>query len=251
VGAKAFGFRVAGGVPQTISRAKDEKLQALGVELLKIAGGGSDLIRTATEVARQRGAYFVHPHLGPLWTDGYQATVREILQALPGCRSLVFPVGGGGLLMGLTEYLGQHPAPVRLVGCEAFNFPTYAPFHHQRSRTIAEGLVLDDPHPAVQQRIAERGMTLHLVTEADIAGAMRLLYDQQGLIVEPSSAVTIAVVKEHERELQEPVCLILTGENITREDFFRLIAVETAETGRALTVWQRRAGSELQVRHWH
>jgi len=226
VGASAFGFRVVGVVPQTISRAKDEKLQALGVELLKIAGGGSDLIRTATQVARERQAYLVHPHLDPLWTDGYQAIAREILQGLPGCRSLVFPVGGGGLLMGLTEYLGRHPAPVQLVGCEAFNYPTYAPFTHQRARTIAEGLVLDDPHPAVQQRIAERGIALHLVREEDIASAMRLLYDRQGLLVEPSSAVPVAVVKEHEKELEEPICIILTGENITREDFFRLIATE-------------------------
>ena len=39
VGAKAFGFTMVGVVPQTIARAKDEKLQALGVELIKIAGG--------------------------------------------------------------------------------------------------------------------------------------------------------------------------------------------------------------------
>src|SRR5207249_10189176 len=112
-------------------------------------------------------------HLDPVWTDGYQPIAQEILQGLPGCQSLVFPVGGGGLLMGLTEYLGQHPAPVRLVGCEAFNYPTYAPFTHQRSRTSAEGLVLDDPHPAVQQRIVERGIALDLVRAADITAATR------------------------------------------------------------------------------
>ena len=42
VAAKEYGFRMVGVVPQAISRAKDEKLQALGVELVKIAGGGSD-----------------------------------------------------------------------------------------------------------------------------------------------------------------------------------------------------------------
>src|SRR6266852_5291934 len=41
VGAKAFGFSMVGVVPETIAPAKDQKLQALGVELLKIAGGGS------------------------------------------------------------------------------------------------------------------------------------------------------------------------------------------------------------------
>ena len=42
VGARVFGFAMTGVVPQTIARAKDEKLQALGVELIKIAGGGSN-----------------------------------------------------------------------------------------------------------------------------------------------------------------------------------------------------------------
>jgi len=73
----------------------------LGVELIKIAGGGSELLRIATDLARERGGYFVHPHLDPLWTDGYQSIAAEVLRDLPTCRSIVFPVGGGGLLMGL------------------------------------------------------------------------------------------------------------------------------------------------------
>src|SRR5437870_1537623 len=111
-GAQAFGFQMTGVVPETISRAKDEKLRALGVELIKIAGGGSDLLRRAMEISRERGGYFVHPHLDLLWTDGYQSIAAEILEGLPDCRSLVFPVGGGGLLMGLLAYLRSHPAPV-------------------------------------------------------------------------------------------------------------------------------------------
>src|SRR5262249_36609844 len=127
-GAKVFGFSIVGVVPQTISRAKDEKLQALGVDLIKIAGRGSELLRVATQIAKEQDGYFVHPHLDPLWTDGYQSVAEEILNTLPSCKSLVFPVGGGGLLMGLTEYLLQHPAAVKLHGCEAYNYPTYTPF---------------------------------------------------------------------------------------------------------------------------
>jgi threonine dehydratase len=223
VGARARGFTMVGVVPQTISRAKDEKLQALGVELVKIAGGGSDLLRHATRLAEERGGYFVHPHLDPLWTDGYQAIGAEIFTALPRCRSLVFPLGGGGLLMGLTEYLRRHPVPVRLYGCEAYNYPTYARFDHQRSRTIAEGLCLEEPHAKVQQRIQEMRIEVHLVKDEEIRAAMADLYTQQALVVEPSSAVAVAFVRAHADELEDPVCAVLTGENVTREDFFRLL----------------------------
>jgi threonine dehydratase len=228
VGAQAVGAGMVGVVPTTISRAKDERLQALGVELVKVAGGGSDLLRRATEIAGQSGGYFVHPHLDPLWTDGYQSIAEEIFRELPDCRSLVFPLGGGGLLMGLTEFLLEHPARVALHGCEAYNYPTYAPFDHARAATIADGLCLEVPHPKVRQRIDEMGVAVHLVKEEEIRRALADLFVRQGLVVEPSSVVTTAFVQAHGDQLQEPVCVVLTGENITREDFWRLVAPEPA-----------------------
>lgn len=218
----AHGFRVTAVVPQTIGRAKDEKLQALGAERIKVAGGGSDVLRRATEVAAERGGYFVHPHLDPLWTDGYRAIAEEVLRDLPGCRSLVFPVGGGGLLMGIAGHLRDHPAPVRLVGCEAYNHPKYARFDHARAPTIADGLILEVPHPAVRERIDQAGVEIRMVSDADICRAMAGLYARQALVVEPSSAIAVALV-EAARDLEEPACVILTGHNITREDFDRLV----------------------------
>lgn len=247
VAAKKFGFSMVGVVPQTISRAKDEKLQALGVELIKVAGGGTDLLNRATQVAQERNGYFVHPHLDSNWTDGYQVIAEEIMRGLPSCRTLVFPVGGGGLLMGLTEYFlrqasgacerpGTKPqagavlsprrshAPLAIVGCEAYNYPTYAKFDHSRTKTIADGLVLEVPHPKVQERINALKIPIHLVQDSAIREAMRDLYRTQGMLVEPSSAVTVAYVKEYLGTLEEPICTVMTGDNITREDCFGLIA---------------------------
>jgi threonine dehydratase len=224
VGAKAFGFAVTGVVPQTISRDKDEKLQALGVELIKITGPSSGLLSRATQVAQERQGYFVHPHLDPLWTDGYQVIAEEVLRDLPACRTLVFPVGGGGLLMGLTEYLRRNSQRPRLIGCEAYNFPTYAKYNHVRTRTIADGLVLDTPHPAVQERIAADGIEMRLVSDEDIRTAMAELYRRQGLLVEPSSACPVAFLRTQTEKIEEPVGVILTGCNIAWDDFVRLIA---------------------------
>jgi threonine dehydratase len=214
--ARAFGFTMTGVVPQTITRAKDEKLRALGAELVKVAGGGSDLIRAAITLAAERGGYFVHPHLDPLWTDGYRAIAAEVLHQLPDCRTLVVPVGGGGLLMGLLAHLREHPAPIRLLGFEPYNYPKYARFDHARSDTIADGLKLEAPHPAVQKAIADAGVELALVSEDEIHMAMRELFETQGLVVEPSSAVALAGAKARVAELDGPICVVLTGENVAR-----------------------------------
>jgi len=223
VGAKAYGFTATAVVPHAISRAKDERLQALGVELIKIAGGGSDLIRRAAQVAEERRGYFVHPHLDALWTDGYQAIAREVFAELPTCKSLVFPVGGGGLLMGLSEYLLKHPKQVRLIGCESYNYPTYAHFDHARYPTIADGLMLEVPHPKVEERIDKMGIEISMLEDSAIRSALREMFVKQGLVIEPSSAVTVALVRSRLAELEDPICVILTGENITRDDFYRLI----------------------------
>jgi threonine dehydratase len=128
--------------------------------------------------------------------------------------------------MGLLAYLRDNPDRVGLFGCEPYNYPKYARFDHARSATIADGLMLESPHSQVQRAIADGGVTIFLVPEEDIRAAMKELFETQGLVVEPSSAITLALVKAREGELEEPICVILTGENIAREDHRRLILAD-------------------------
>ena len=99
--------------------------------------------------------------------------------------------------MGVLAYLRDHPAPIRVHGCEPYNYPKYAHYTHQRGSTIADGLLLDVPHPQVQQAIAEREIEIGLVPEADIRMALKDVFETQGLVIEPSSAVPLAFVKAH------------------------------------------------------
>jgi threonine dehydratase len=78
----------------------------------------------------------------------------------------------------------------------------------------------------VQRAIAEGRVTISLVPEADIRAALKEMFAAQALVVEPSSAITLAFVKARAGELEEPICVILTGENIAREDHRRLISAE-------------------------
>src|SRR5262249_30460240 len=89
--------------------------------------------------------------------------------------------------------------------------------------TIADGLMLEKPHPLVQERITAMKVAIELVGEADIRRSLRDLYTGQALLVEPSSAITTSFVQAHPLGLEEPICIVLTGENIARDDFFGLI----------------------------
>jgi threonine dehydratase len=117
----------------------------------------------------------------------------------------------------------HHPVTIRAIGVEAYNAPKYAVFNHSRAPTIADGLVLEVPHPQVQERIRTMGLTVEMAQDADIRAAVGALFRAQGLQVEPSSAVPVAWTLAKQQSLEAPICLILTGENIAREDFYRLI----------------------------
>lgn len=224
LGARAYGTNMMGVVPRAIGAAKEQKLIALGADLVKVDGGGAELLATARRLADEQGAYFVHPHLDPLWTDGYGVILDQILKDLPDVRSLVIPVGGGGLLMGLSAALQQRPNAPRLYGVEAYNAPTYAAYSHPRGPTAADGLLLDVPHPVVQARIASSQIEIGLVREDDLRQALRGLYDRFGLYVEPSSAVVAAFIRASLGRLPEPIAAVLTGANIAEDAYYRLLA---------------------------
>ena len=76
---------------------------------------------------------------------------------------------------------------------------------------------------STKQAIADEGVAISLVPDADIRTALKDLFEAQAVVVEPSSAITLAFVKARVEQLEEPICVILTGENIARDDHRRLI----------------------------
>ena len=80
----------------------------------------------------------------------------------------------------------------------------------------AAACLLDRMEDALNAQCIER--------EEDIRAALKDLFDAQALVVEPSSAITLAFVRARAADLEDPICVILTGENIAREDHRRLIA---------------------------
>src|SRR5438309_3921421 len=72
LGAKLLGFSMVGVVPTSISRAKDERLQALGVELVKVDGGGTYVVNRARQCGRGRDGHFVYAIVDDSWAVGVQ-----------------------------------------------------------------------------------------------------------------------------------------------------------------------------------
>jgi threonine dehydratase len=169
---------------------------------------------------RERNLHVVHPFDDPAVAAGQGTVGLEILEAVPDVRSLVVPVGGGGLIAGVTVAVKQQRPEVRIIGVEPEQAPTLNeslaagyPVAPSRLDTIADGLAAPYTRPfnlALIQRYVDEMRT---VSDAAIIDALKAIVLKAKLVVEPSGAAAMAALLA-DPAIERPVVAILSGGNL-------------------------------------
>lgn len=212
-------------VPRGVPRVKRDGIAALGARVVVTGHQGyDDTEAEAQRAAATEGAIFVSPYDDPWVAAGNGGTVGlEVLAAMPDCATIVAPVGGGGLIVGLgaARRGGRHPA---IVGVQSEASPAMARSFElgtalERFRggpTLAEGL-----EGGVSARIfaAAREVLdgVELVREDEIAEAMRAAREELDLVIEGSAAVALAWMRRpttHPAMATGPTVIVITGRNV-------------------------------------
>lgn len=230
--ARALGLPARIYVPASAARVKVEGIRALGAEIVEVEGAGYDAAEDAAlRDAAASGARFISPYDDPHVACGNGGTLGlEVLEALPECRAIIAPVGGGGLLLGLDAARTASASALRLVGVQSEASPGML-LSLARGRaierydaavpTLAEGLEGGVARTAFAHVQALRAATIVTVSEQDIADAMRFARDALGVVVEGSAAVGIAFARAHARHFDGDVVVVLTGRNVDADRLLR------------------------------
>jgi threonine dehydratase len=155
----------------------------------------------------------------------------EIVEQAPRVCTVLVPVGGGGLLSGVTAAISALRPDIEIVGVEPAGAPKLsaalaagAPVTLPQTASLADGLLTRAigtlPWSIIRGKV-DRAIQ---VTEEEIGAAVRWLYHHQGLTIEPSGAVTVAAVLAGKIALEGGVVAVLSGGNVDPELFQRLIA---------------------------
>jgi len=181
---------------------------------------------TANQIQKEKSATFVHPFNDFNVILGNASVGKELLEDHPELDTIVVPVGGGGLISGVALSATDFGNNCKIIGAEPFNVDdAYRSLesgkieHNQSTDTIADGLKtsLGDITFNVISNHVEK---IIRVTEEEIVESMQLIWERMKIIVEPSSAVTLAAVLKSKNEfLNKKVGLILSGGNV---DFRKL-----------------------------
>jgi threonine dehydratase len=215
--AERTGMRAVVFVPEGASEAKVSLLDQLGAELHPV---GADL-DASKDLAREHATAYDLPFFEdgaePAQFDGYAAIGEEILEQLgQPPDTVVVPVGNGALLIGVGREIG------RVTGVVAKEAPVMAlsvhagrPVECDRSATFADGMAVRVAIPLAVDELRRMGVPMALVSEREIAHAVRD-YSAAGIRVEGSGAASLAAYRNRPAD-QEPVVLIVTGRNIDDE----------------------------------
>ena len=214
-------------VPETVTALKRRKLESLGVNLM-IAGEDYDAADLAAQAyARQSGLTFIHAFDDDEVIAGQGTVGAELLAEPLHLGTVVVPVGGGGLLGGVSLLLKTLRPEVHILGVQSEASPAMR-------AAWEKGEVVETPIAAtVADGLAGRfgtGKTLRLaqqycdeillVGESSIRQAMREIYARHGWRVEGSAAVSVAAILEGRVQAAAKDCvLIFSGGNIAPETF--------------------------------
>ncbi len=226
--ARLLGVAAVVVVPADAPRVKLDAIRATGAEVVEIADRA---LRepTAERLVRERGLSFVPPYDHPDVIAGQGTCGLEILEQCPQVESLLVPVSGGGFLGGIATAIAALKPSVRLVGVEPAGaakltaaLAAGAPTRIAGPASMADGLLAPAVGALPFQQMAGVVREAVQVTEAELARAVRFLWERQGWRVEPSGAAAVAALLGGFRPAG-PVVAVVSGGNVDPDLFARLV----------------------------
>ena len=177
---------------------------------------------TTKKLVEEKGVTFVHPFNDINVIMGNASVGKELLVEFPDLDSIVVPVGGGGLISGIALSASIFGNNCSVIGAEPLNVDDA--YHSllagkivpnkPNANTIADGLKTtlgDITFNIINQYVKE----IIRVTEQEIIYAMQLIWERMKIIIEPSSAVTLAAVLKSKQKFEnKKVGLLLSGGNV-------------------------------------
>ena len=228
--ARALGVKAIIVMPGNAPKNKLEATAALGAEIITVGSGSEERRLRAEQLAVEHGYVIVPPYNDEKVIAGQGTVGIEILEDLPNVETVLVPVGGGGLISGISAAIKLSNAEIshqiKVIGVEPelaadaqaslrsgriVSFPA-----EQVSRTLADGLRTQSIGAINFEHIRAYVDDIVTVTENEIREAMRALSGNAKTLAEPSGAVALAAFLFHADELPNTKInvVVISGGNI-------------------------------------
>jgi len=211
-----------------------------GAQVVHVGTSVDEALVSAREHAERTGAILIHPFDHVDVVAGQGTVGREILAQVPDVRTVLVPVGGGGLAAGIAVALADQPQ-VRVIGVQAAGAASYPeslraghPVAATAMSTMADGIAVARPGDVPFAILAHRGVEVRTVSEEDLSRALLMVAERAKLLVEPSGAAGVAALMAGIGPVETPVVVVLSGGNIDPLLLLRVVRHGLVAAGRYL-----------------
>jgi len=217
-------------VPETVAAVKLEGIRRAGAEVIAAGTTVIDRRLRAEQEASARGLTMVPPFDHEWIIAGAGTLGLEIVEQLPDLGTVYVPLGGGGLASGVATAVKLSRPGVRVVGVEPAGAPKMTasfaagqPVTLERTDSIADGLLSLRPGDLTFAHLRQYLDAVRQVDEDGIAAAVRWLFSEARLVVEPSGAVSVAAALAQMDHDTAPHVAVISGGNVDPERFIRCL----------------------------
>jgi len=220
-------------VPEAAVKEKVDVIQEYGTEVVRFGKYHSDREEKAREIATQTGATFVPPFNDPDIIAGQGTCGLEIAQQLDDFDSVIVPVGGGGLMSGISIAIKSLKPSARVFGVEpngatkmAASLSAGKLVRIEDPKSIADGLIPASVGDLTLEACQKNVDGMFNVSDDEILSAMKLLMHEAHIFPEPSGSAPLAVLSKTEepRKLGDRVVLVISGGNVSLNLLTRLLS---------------------------
>lgn len=230
-------------VPAGASISKIAACRAYGATISEGGDSLDNAVALAKERAAATGMNFCHPYDDPAVVAGQATLGLELIEDIADLRTVVIPLGGGGLTGGAAIALKQHDPRIRVIGVQVSACAPYAhlPAPEGPVVTLADGIAVKKPGAVTRPIIEEFVDDVVVVEEDDVADAMILLMERGKLLVEGGGAVgASALMRGLVRPATDGVtCVVLSGGNVDLGLLPGLVRRHETQAGRRLLLFAR------------
>lgn len=228
--AKILGIRSYIVMPRTAPEIKKKGVLGYGGEIFECEPTLQARETTLKEVIKKTGATEIHPFNNYDVMTGQATAAKELFEEVNDLDYIIAPVGGGGLLSGIslatkffspkTTVLAGEPAGAD----DAFRSMQSGKIETSQANTIADGLLTslgDKTFPIIRENVKE----IITVTDQEIIDAMRMVWERLKIVVETSGSVPFAALLKAKEKLKgKRVGVIFSGGNVDLEKVGKLFA---------------------------
>lgn len=227
-------------MPQDAALPKVAATRGYGADVRLVGASVDEALVAARVEAARSGRILVHPFDHVDVVAGQGTVALEILEQVPDVRTVLVPLGGGGLVAGIAEVLAEVAPHVRVVGVQASEAAAYPesltagqPRAALLRPTMADGIAVGLPGQVPFAIVKDRGVEVRTVSEDQLSRALLAVLERNKLMIEPAGAAGVAaLLAAAPGEFEGPVVAVLSGGNVDPLVLLRVVQHGLVAAGR-------------------